>query len=266
MFSLKLCGKRHAHCKVCRPDLISSNTTRFGGSNFKHRIKFCGKRHASCNVCRPDVGQAISSLRKRLGLNFPVYAHHTNQTSFGGSEFKFKVKACGKAHAHCGICRPEMNKAHFTGRNHSDAARVRMSTTHKSVEHTAEWNAAVSRGVKRHRESRCDRACCLPARSPTSLEYALQMLLEDASLEFEAQKRFGRYVVDAWVPSHKLVFEADGKWWHQDKEADKKRQSELEKIGWKFLRYQDRIPSIKELEKDLRFVGRERPYVSGVLG
>jgi len=57
------------------------------------------------------------------------------------------------------------------------------------------------------------------SRAPTSLEYALQMLLEDAGLSFEAQRQFGRYIVDAYVADGNLVFEADGQfwYWHKDK-------------------------------------------------
>ena len=54
--------------------------------------------------------------------------------------------------------------------------------------------------------------------SPTNLEWALQLLLEDAGFDFETQKRFGRYAADMWVPSHSLVFEADGSFWHQQRE------------------------------------------------
>jgi len=63
----------------------------------------------------------------------------------------------------------------------------------------------------------------------TWLELALRNLLQTAGLEFEEQKRFGRYVVDAWVPSHGLVFEADCSFWyhHQDKEREARRDAYL---------------------------------------
>ena len=56
---------------------------------------------------------------------------------------------------------------------------------------------------------------------------ALQLLLEDAGFEFESQKRFGGKVVDFYVASHDLVFEADGTYWHQDKEYEVSRDKEL---------------------------------------
>ena len=68
---------------------------------------------------------------------------------------------------------------------------------------------------------------------PTSLEHALDLLLQDAGLEYEAQKRFGLYIVDAYVPSRNLVFEADGMFWnhHKDKEREAKRDMYLLKVG-----------------------------------
>lgn len=68
-------------------------------------------------------------------------------------------------------------------------------------------------------------------RGPTSLEYALQMLLESAEFKYEAQTRFENRVVDFWVPSHKLVFEADGVFWHQDKERETLRDQYLQERG-----------------------------------
>ena len=178
-------------------------------------VKICGKIHSHCKVCRPEVGQVLSATRKKPGFRPPFNPNPYAPTRFGGSEFKHKIKICGKEHAWCSVCRPEINPPRMLGKKHTLEARVKMRQAQLKVEHTPEWNAAVSRGVIRHRESGCSNACCSPARSPTSLEYALQLLLEDADLEFETQIRFGRYAVDAWIPSHRLVFEADGSYWHQ---------------------------------------------------
>ena len=67
--------------------------------------------------------------------------------------------------------------------------------------------------------------------SPTSLEHALSLLLQDAGLEFEAQKQFGKYTVDAWIPSHQLVFEADNGYWHSLRDDQEKRDSSIIEAG-----------------------------------
>ena len=61
----------------------------------------------------------------------------------------------------------------------------------------------------------------------TQLEKSLYRMLCFAGFLFERQKRFGRYVVDAFVPALSLAFEADGAYWHQDLQREKCRDSYL---------------------------------------
>ena len=61
----------------------------------------------------------------------------------------------------------------------------------------------------------------------TNLERALHGLLTSAGMRHSLQRRFGRYVVDAYVPNRKLVFEADGSFWHQDKQREARRDAYL---------------------------------------
>ena len=66
---------------------------------------------------------------------------------------------------------------------------------------------------------------------PTDLEFALDLLLQDAGLEYEAQRRFGNRLVDAYVSSHNLVFEADGAYWHRYKRKEILRDTEIKEAG-----------------------------------
>ena len=61
----------------------------------------------------------------------------------------------------------------------------------------------------------------------TSLETLLYLLLDSWGLVFVRQKQIGKCVVDAFVPSFNVVFEADGSYWHQDKEKEVVRDSYL---------------------------------------
>jgi len=83
--------------------------------------------------------------------------------------------------------------------------------------------------AKQARAAARNHAAGVYRRGPTKLELALRGLLTSASFDFQEQVRFGRYVVDAWVPSHGLVFEADGSFWyhHQDKEREARRDAYL---------------------------------------
>lgn len=57
--------------------------------------------------------------------------------------------------------------------------------------------------------------------------------------------------IDIAIPSLSIAIEYDGSYWHQNAEEDLKRQNNLERMGWKFIRYVDRIPSKRELINDI---------------
>ena len=78
----------------------------------------------------------------------------------------------------------------------------------------------------------------------------IKQIFSSAILEYQSLNR----LIDIAIPEKMIAIEYDGSYWHQDKEADDKRQRELEGIGWKFLRYCDYIPTTNELKKDLKNV------------
>lgn len=57
--------------------------------------------------------------------------------------------------------------------------------------------------------------------------------------------------IDIALPYRKIAIEYDGSYWHQDEEKDTERQNQLESLGWRFIRYRDRIPSLEELRNDI---------------
>lgn len=61
----------------------------------------------------------------------------------------------------------------------------------------------------------------------------------------------GWYCVDITIPDKKIAIEYDGSYWHQDKKKDSERQKNLEKMGWKFIRYIDKLPTLNQLSEDI---------------
>ena len=57
--------------------------------------------------------------------------------------------------------------------------------------------------------------------------------------------------IDIALPHRKIAIEYDCWYWHQDEEKDRIRQEQLEKLGWRFIRYRDRVPSIEELRNNI---------------
>lgn len=63
-------------------------------------------------------------------------------------------------------------------------------------------------------------------------------LLEYAEMEFEPQRRFGRYVVDFFIPASNAVIEIDGDWpWHRDGEREARRDAYLLERGVAFVNH-----------------------------
>ena len=156
------------------------------------------------------------------------------------------LKNCGNHHPWCRICRPEV----CTTRIQSPEARKHISEAHQGIKLSLEHREALSRSHRGYRQSPAhrkaigdgnrgrvvslktrnlislkikkhlltDQNCTCAAhrvpKSPTKLEQALYRMLHGADFIFSREVKFGKYRVDAYVPSHNLVFEADGEPYH----------------------------------------------------
>ncbi len=163
----------------------------------------------------------LSASRKRH-----IASHTNNCLCLGGAiraqSISIALKGRKKTPEHAANL-----SASLTGRKLSVEHRRELSRVHTGVKLSEQHKARKSQGGKRHMDTVSPKNCSCAAHHPelyqnfgfgvkTNLEHKLEALLHSAGFEFEEQKRFGRYIVDAWVPSHKLVFEADGKYFHPE--------------------------------------------------
>jgi hypothetical protein len=73
-----------------------------------------------------------------------------------------------------------------------------------------------------------------PSKPQVKLFEQVKLLYPSAILNYP----YKNYSIDIAIPELKIAIEYDEPYWHKDKEeADKKRQIEIEKGGWKFIRY-----------------------------
>ncbi len=121
--------------------------------------------------------------------------------------------------------------------------------------HKSNCHCSWCGGLQHHQE---DCPCSVCSKGPstnTRLEIAMQELLTELGVEFETQKRFGRYQVDIYVPDRQLVIECDGEHWHQDKVKQRKRDRYLRHHGlsvWHFpgnLIQSNPLPKLKRALK-----------------
>lgn len=74
---------------------------------------------------------------------------------------------------------------------------------------------------------------------PTSIERRLYSALDILRLPYKPQKPIGKFLVDAWLPGHRIAIEADGTYWHSlpDRiERDKRLEDFAERRGFSLIR------------------------------
>ena len=109
----------------------------------------------------------------------------------------------------------------------------------------SEWKKIMSNGQAAYMNSFIKN----PSKPQVELYNLVLLIYPNAILTF-FETRVNR-CIDIVIPEHMIAIEYDGSYWHQDKEADLKRQNILESLGWKFVRYMDYIPSKDKLYKDI---------------
>jgi len=86
-----------------------------------------------------------------------------------------------------------------------------------------------------------------PSKPQLELFEKVKLLFHQIQLNYPSLNR----IIDIAIPDLMIAIEYDGSYWHQDEKADKRRQKQLERIGWKFIRYKDYVPKLEELKKDI---------------
>lgn len=104
----------------------------------------------------------------------------------------------------------------------------------------------------------CSNACASNARvrnkglwRPTGIERQVRSALESLGIAFEAEKRIGRFLVDAFLPELGIAIEVNGTYWHCDPRAypngptspiqekaierDRRKQDAVERAGFRLL-------------------------------
>ena len=86
-----------------------------------------------------------------------------------------------------------------------------------------------------------------PSKPQVELFNIIKTIFSTAILEYKILN----YNVDIAIPQLKIAIEFDGSYWHQNKKHDNKRQTEIEKLGWQFIRYYDNVPNKSSIIKDM---------------
>ncbi len=132
-------------------------------------------------------------------------------------------------------------KARLTGRKISAAitGKPKMGRAAKGYRRPLEYRLALSVALKASQKAADQRARAQRTKGRTNIERAVAEVLDALGVEYEQQRRIGRYCVDFYVRSHNQIIEVDGEYWHslpKQIEHDQKRDAELVALGYNVVR------------------------------
>ena len=129
---------------------------------------------------------------------------------------------CGKKYIGQGkkFCSVTCRNEHWYEKGHNP--HLGMKRTEKSKKRMSE---ACYKKLERNPELHPNRM--LARNKTTSPEGKIEEWLINSKLQYEAQKHINGKFVDFFIPSMKLIIEADGEYWHQDQETDVERDKEI---------------------------------------
>ncbi len=105
------------------------------------------------------------------------------------------------------------------------------------------------------REQRyCSHLCYMKSRHETKPEEIMRIYLTKMGLDFEQEKRIGRYYADFYLPKENKVIECDGTYWHRDRqEKDNLKTNWLISQGYLV----ERIPEDVIRKRYAKFINSE---------
>jgi G:T-mismatch repair DNA endonuclease (very short patch repair protein) len=175
---------------------VSCGTAKTG--RMSPRQHYCS---LSCYRESPRPVRRTGQTRNCVSCSAPFYASKCNDAArFCGSECYFVWKRRTKDNYTCKIC-----KSHFA---RSPSLKKNGNPTYCSLR----CRDADPDRVAQLRRMNADQATAVGPNNVESVGYAM---LDDLGLAYEPQALlFGKFCVDAWVPSRGLVVQFDGDYWH----------------------------------------------------
>lgn len=193
-----------------------------------------GKHHSV------ETKRKMSEARKGKyeKANHPLFGkHHSVET-------RKKISEAGK----------KTNHSYWLGKHRSDETKQKISKAQKGKQgniQTPELREASRIRMLNGGAAHANSFIKNPSKPQVELFQMVQYFFSDAQMNFPSLN----YSIDIALPKYKIAIEYDGSFWHNKrKEYDIIRQKQLEKIGWQFLRYLDKIPNNKELYSDLKLL------------
>src|SRR5579885_592261 len=198
----------------------------------RRKLSLANKGRSAPNKGIPHTEEHKRKISEGLRRNNPMRGkHHTQET-------KDKISQASK-----GKCYAPFDEEH----------KKKISKAHQGMKQSEEHRASVqaywdAMTPEERAEKTKYMLLAQPKSHSTSIEIAVWNELESREINFEKQKRIGRYLVDIYLPERNLVLECDGCWWHgclecgydydlhkAFREKDKKRTMYIESKGYQVI-------------------------------
>lgn len=192
-------------------------------------------------------------VRERHKLNTPRGKNHCCY----GTEGYWKDRNHTEETKHKMCLSQQGKKHHFYGKKHKETTKKKTSYSMKKWWNTIDGVKQRQKQSNKMKEGQAAYANSFitnPSKPQVELFNKVKKIFNSAILNYP----FFSYSLDIAIPEKRLVIEYDGSYWHNDKDYDKRRQNYLERHGWKFLRYVDKVPSFNELNIDILKILKER--------
>ncbi len=186
-----------------------------------------------CGIC----GEKTKWCLQRKRYNRFIKGHQyrkKNNPNYGKDKYA-EIRAKGAPICACGYCNRKTNWG--------DAEYNKYIDGHHNIERMKNGGSAYMLSFVKS-----------PSKPQVELFELIKLFYPNAILNYPSLNKS----IDVAIPEKMIAIEYDGSYWHQDEEADTKRQKELEAVGWKFLRYKDYVPSLNELKKDLQHTSAQQ--------
>jgi very-short-patch-repair endonuclease len=146
-------------------------------------------------------------------------------------------------------------KNHFFGKKHTEESKLKNSIA-KKKQHKDPLSKYNTPEYKSYRKNAMIHASKFIKFEDTKPELKIKDILDNNKITYEKQKWIDGYRIDFFIPSHKLIIEADGQWTHGDPrffkptdiiqghriakdkwEYDKQRDEYLKSLGYNIIRF-----------------------------
>ena len=232
---------------------------KIGAANRAAIRKHVAENDDSCD-CFAHIGHTVSIetrakisaalLGRKLSTEHRAKLSAANIGNVVSHKTRAKISANRMGHSVSPETRAKIGAANaisLRGQKLSPETRAKMGASRMGHTVTPETRAKMSIARKNHmiepRGDVCACGVCTPAQSPTHIEEILANVLLAEFPEVRREEKFGRYWVDAYLPSpYHLAFEADGAYWHK---SSSKRDGErdlylLQEFGLPIVRLSER--------------------------